>query len=212
MNVKEEALSIIARLGREGITVSGEHLKDDRCTATVAVVGVPFALTAGVLSAVEHYEVPSTLTFPPYLQAAISQLWKLGYRLQIAVFRSEVGIELQLEVVLQLWGGGGAVLSNKLTDDRAQAESLLVELTTMDVTLPGGCYFVIVGPGDVVRFTEVERSLGQTFSYVCADVQGRRTIFLPKTRKVDVEKLLRQAGITTEVHELSWLEVRVPRR
>lgn len=212
MNVKQAVLGIFSRLCAEGFDIKDEYLGDNRCTATVVVKGIPFQLIAGKLSAVAHYEIPPTETFPQYLRPAISQLWGLGYRLQVAEFHAEEeGISLHLEVVLQLWDGGGIVLSVKLTDDIKQAKALLTELTTTNVTLPAGCFFWLDGYDDHLRFTKVDQALGPSYSYVCADENCRRMILLLKTAKEEAEEMLRSAGISTEVRRLSWVDVRIPR-
>lgn len=216
MDVRQAAYVNLAKLTSQGFRVDDEDLTDNWCTAMVSVNRIPFRLIAGKLSAIAHYEIPTLRIFPAYLQDAISQLRKLGYSLRVGEFRTEAGrLEFCLEVVLQLWEGGGVILSLKLTDEHLDVvgvDTFLRALRTVTVTLPKGCSVSFRGAGDFGKIQKVmETLLGQHFHYVLVQMAPCEwVIHLPGVLVETGLQISDLANATAGVTGYAEIELRIP--
>lgn len=215
-DVKQAAYANLARLASQGFASSDVYMADNCCKATVLVNGVPFTFIAGKLSALGYHEIPTFRIFPKWLQDPILQLRKSGYHLRVSEFKpAGKRLEFYLEVVLQLWEGGGAILSLKLTDehyDRKNVDAFLSGLMTNTVTVPGGCSVRIKGPECYHKIIDVlEATLSPAYSYMLVKVAaGEWIIYLPHVDDKTLAELINLGDPTVNVDHFSWIDIRVP--
>lgn len=217
MDLKLVTLRALASLRERLMEVNEVKLGDDRCTAIVLVQRITFNFLAGDLAAKKHHEMPIFTIFVPELRSVIVYLEALGYNLRVAEFQADGGrFEYNLEVTLQLWDGGGAILSLKLTDNlflSEEVDSFLAALRMRTVTLGRGCSIIIRGYDRAQRILQTTKTfLGPDFQYVL--VEGAQHVLVKRDQRDETEwtLYLPRVGLATghQIVSLSSIPGDVP--